>query len=178
MGVPKNPHPVMLFVGMLAGDTVLLDELEGRLEERYGEIFYRSEDRPWNYTTYYQKELGNAIRRRFLFFRDLIAPDRIAAIKHETNELEQCYRREKQGEMLRRINLDPGYLDLPKVVLVSTKDFSHRIYLGSGIYGELTLMNRGGSFQPLPYTYPDYRSEETLHLFNNLRVELASFGRK
>jgi len=178
MGVPKKPHPVMLFIGMLSGEVALLDELQRHLGEKFGPVFYRSEDLPWNYTAYYQKELGDRILRRFLFFRDLIPPDRIASIKLETNRLEQRYLIEKEGESLRRINLDPGYLDLPKVVLVSTKDFSHRIYLSSGIYGELTLTHIGGQFQPLPYTYPDYRAEETVRIFNTLRGGLALLRRK
>jgi len=178
MGVPGTPQPVMLFVGMLSGEVALLEELDRGLQENFGPVLYRSDDLPWNYTAYYRKELGDRIFRRFLFFRDLIPPDRIAGIKLDTNKMEQRYLREEKGELFRRINLDPGYLDLPKVVLVSTKDYSHRLYLSSGIYGELTLTNVGGGFQPLPYTYPDYRAAETVRIFNTLRGELTSLRRK
>ncbi|NOY52616.1 MAG: DUF4416 family protein [Deltaproteobacteria bacterium] len=178
MGVPKDPGPVMLFAGMLSGDPGLMDDVEKNLAEKYGGIHYRSEDLPWNYTTYYRKELGEGIRRRFIFFRDLIVPDEIVGIKLETNRIEGRYLRDEGGEPLRRINLDPGYLDPAKVVLVSTKDFSHRIYLGSGIYGELTLTNIGGVFRPLPYTYPDYRAEETLRIFNSIRGDSVLLRRR
>jgi len=178
MGVPKDPRPVILFVGMLSRDAPLMDEVEGRLALRFGEVFHKSGDLPWDYTTYYRKELGEAILRRFLFFREPIAPDEIAGIKLETNTLEERYLREEGGDRFRRINLDPGYLDAARVILVSTKDFSHRIYLRSGIYAELTLTNVGGSYCPLPYTYPDYRAEETLRIFNSLRGKIPLSLRK
>ncbi|MBI4680026.1 MAG: DUF4416 family protein [Nitrospirae bacterium] len=69
----------------------------------------------------------------------------------------------------RRINLDPGYLDSAKVVLVSTKDFSHRIYLGRGIYGEVTLVYSGKNYQTFPYTYPDFRTQEYFDIFKKAR---------
>lgn len=178
MGVPKTPQPVMLFVGMLSGEPSLLDRLGRDLEEKFGPLLYRSEDFSWNYTAYYKKELGDGLLRRFLFFLDLVPPDRIVGVKLETNRMEERYLRQAPGKSLRRINLDPGYLDLAKVVLVSTKDYSHRIYLTSGIYGELTLTNVGGGFQSLPYTYPDYRAEETVRIFDTLRKELASLRRE
>ena len=38
------------------------------------------------------------------------------------------------------------------------KNFSHRIYLGRGVYGEVTLMFRKGRWEALPWTFPDYAS--------------------
>ncbi|MEF9438066.1 MAG: DUF4416 family protein, partial [Candidatus Mariimomonas ferrooxydans] len=56
-----------------------------------------------------------------------------------------------------------------RVVLVSAKDFSHRVYLGNGIYGEVTLVYSGNAYQILPYTYPDFRNEECHDLFKKAR---------
>lgn len=90
--------------------------------------------------------------------------------KGERGDLKEGGRREFIGEKgRRRINLDPGYLDSAKIVLVSTKDFSHRIYLGNGIYGEVTLIYSGKNYQTLPYTYPDFRTQEYLDIFKKVR---------
>ncbi len=176
MSDPTTPRPVTLFVRMLSGEISLLDALQARLQERFGPLLHRSEDLPWNYTDYYAEELGQAIVRRFLFFRNRIQPDEIAAIKRATNEMERSYVRTQGARMLRRINLDPGYLDTARVVLATTKDYSHRIYLGAGIFAEVTLIYVRGSYRPQTHAYPDYRAPETLALFKQVRSEIAGRG--
>ena len=74
-------------------------------------------------------------------------------------------------EEKRRVNLDPGYLLLSRLVLSTFKDFAHRIYLGRGVFAEVTLIFREGSFRPLPWTYPDYAAPETIALFNKARED-------
>jgi hypothetical protein len=76
--------------------------------------------------------------------------------------------------MRRRINLDPGYLTEAKVVLATTKDYAHRIYLGSGIFAEVALRYKEAakSFVPLEYTYRDYEAAETIRLMNDARGRL------
>jgi hypothetical protein len=110
--------------------------------------------------------MGAGLKRKFVFFKDLIEPGAISGIKLRTIELEDRFLNEKGG---RRINLDPGYLNLAKIVLVSTKDYSHRIYLGNGIYGEVTLVYSGNDYRILPHTYPDFRTEEYREIFRKAR---------
>jgi len=161
-----QPKPVKLFIGMLSSETPLCDELKERLSEIFGPVDLESPLWQWSHTDYYAEEMGENLKRKFVFFQRLINPESIAEIKLRTNELERQYLRENKG---RRINLDPGYLSLANVVLVSTKDFSHRIYLGNGIYGEVTLIYSGKTYQPLPYTYLDFRTEEYIQLFREAR---------
>jgi hypothetical protein len=71
----------------------------------------------------------------------------------------------------RRVNIDPGYVALEHVVLATTKGYSHRLYLGQGIFGDLTLMFHNGGYRPLEWTYPDYASEETTQMFNRWRQQ-------
>lgn len=169
MGKIGRPQPVMLFVGMLSGEIRLLDQVGETLEQAFGPVADQSPDTAWNFTDYYRQELGERIFRRFLFFQDLISPDRLAKIKVRTNGIEENHARSGQEGLLRRINLDPGYLDASKVVLASTKDYSHRIYLGRGIYAETTLTFSRGGFVSLDHTYPDYRSEEVMEIFHRMR---------
>ncbi|RJQ51048.1 MAG: DUF4416 family protein [Nitrospiraceae bacterium] len=161
-----GPHPVKLFVGMLSQDVSLIEHLAETLKSFYGPSDMESPVLPWEHTKYYSKEMGAGLKRKFVFFRDLINPGAVSEMKLKTIELEKQFLNEKGG---RRINLDPGYIDSAKIVLVSTKDFSHRIYLNNGIYGEVTLVYSGKNYQILPYTYPDFRTEEYFEIFRKAR---------
>lgn len=162
----RAPHPVKLFVGMLSQDTALLDQLKDELKGIFGPVDMDSHVWEWGHTDYYSKEMGTGLKRQFIFFRDLIDPGTISDIKLKTIKIEKQNLKEGGG---RRINLDPGYLDSAKIVLVSTKDFSHRVYLGSGIYGEVTLIYSGKDYQMFPFTYPDFRTPEYLEVFREAR---------
>jgi hypothetical protein len=135
------------------------------LEDRCGPLDFLSPVRPFDYTAYYEKEMGAPLFRRWGTFGRLLAPDGLAAMKLLTNGMED--RRRIAGK--RTVNLDPGLLSAERLVLATGKDYSHRIYLGRGIFGDLTLIYSQGSFQPLPWTYPDYRDPDTVALFNILR---------
>ncbi len=174
----SDPKPVKLFIGMLSREIFLFDEIKERLKEIFGPVDLESPVWEWAYTDYYSEEMGSGLKRQFLFFQELINPEAISDIKIKTNELERKYlypstsplsKGGQRGVGRRRINLDPGYLDSAKVVLVSTKDFSHRIYLGGGIYGEVTLIYSGKTYQILPYTYPDFRTQEYFDIFKKAR---------
>ncbi len=166
MGIITEPHTVKLFIGMLSRDIPLFEQLAKRLCTIFGPVDLESPLWPWEHTHYYAEEMGQGLKRKFIFFKTFIHPGSIADIKLKTIELEKEYPNEQGG---RRINLDPGYMDSAKLVLASTKDFSHRIYLKSGIYGEVTLMYSGNNYQFLPYTFPDYRTGEYLDLFIQAR---------
>jgi hypothetical protein len=170
MGVPSEPQPVKLFVALLSGQADLFLEAERELAALFGSVDSASASLPWSLTDYYEKEMGSGLLRGFVSFFPLVPPGEIAQIKLRTQDLEARYQW-REGERLgRRINIDPGYLDRGKVVLTSTKGVAHRIYLGSGIYAEATLLYRKGSFEPFPYTYPDYLWPETLAFFAELRA--------
>ncbi len=166
MGEITDPGPVKLFVGMLSQETSLMEELEHTFSDIFGPLDLESPLWSWEHTKYYQDEMGTGLKRKFIFIKELISPVDIAGIKLLSNELENNYLNGSGG---RRINLDPGYLNAAKLVLVSTKDFSHRVYLDRGIYGEVTLLYSGNMFRSLPYTFPDYRTEEYLQVFKQAR---------
>lgn len=155
-----------LFVGLLTSQLALLLQVYRMLEEKLGSIAISSPVLDFDYTDYYEAEMGAGLKRQFLGFSNLVSPDKLVDIKLFTNDLEQTLAEEGK----RRVNLDPGYLTAAKVVLVTTKDFAHRLYLGRGIYGEVTLLFRHRKFEPLPWAYPDYRSEAYQHFFQELRA--------
>lgn len=166
MGKPGNPKKVLLFIATLFSDREAYYKAIKILEQGFGEIFLESSPAHWNYSDYYTKELGAPIWRRFIFFKNLISEEDIAQIKIQTNEIEQNLSRDGN----RTINLDPGYIGLAKLVLATTKDYSHRIYLKHGIYGEVTLIFKNNSFSPNINTYRDYAQEQYIKLFNLVRA--------
>ena len=165
--VNSKPQPVKLFIGMFSPDVHLLKELKDKLQNIYGPSDMESPMLKWSHTGYYLKEMGKGLKKQFIFFQKLINPETIAEIKLKTIELEKQYLNENNG---RRINIDPGYLDSARIILVSSKDFSHRICLGKGIYGEVTLIYSGNNYQILPYTYPDFRTQKYWDLFKKARA--------
>ena len=152
MSIPQPPRPAKLVIGLLLGRKDPFPDVAAELEIAFGGPDLVSPWMPFDYTTYYEKEMGAGLLRRVLAFRTLIAQDRLAEIKLATNAMEQA--RAVGGR--RRVNIDPGYLLLERFVLATGKNYSHRIYLGQGIYADLTLIYHHGSFHALPWTYPDY----------------------
>jgi hypothetical protein len=145
----------------------LVQEAVATLEQEFGGLALRGDIRPFDRTRYYEKEMGSNLVRLFAVFRTLVEPDRLPSIKLWSNELEKQFALERR----RRVNLDPGYVAAERIVLVTGKNFTHRIYLGQGIYADLTLLFHQKSFHALPWTYPDYADPEIIGFMNNLRRE-------
>jgi Domain of unknown function (DUF4416) len=165
MSVPQTPRPAKLVIGIFTKETSLIDNLVPALASRFGRFDLVSPLLPFNYTTYYESEMGSPLVRRMFAFKQLIEQGDLAGVKNATNEIEQGY---SQSEN-RLVNIDPGYLLQERFVLASGKNFSHRIYIGAGIYADLTLIYQKGSFQKLPWTYPDYTDHSMLNFLGQVR---------
>lgn len=152
-------------VGLIFHSDEILKKTEAILIRRFGSIDYQSPVMDFGHTDYYREEFGPDLKRKFLSFKKPIRPQDLAKIKIITNKLEQ--KLALKGR--RRINIDPGYLDMAKLVLASTKDYTHRIYLAKGIYAEITLFYENKSFRAWTWTYPDYQSALYLAVFNRIR---------
>jgi hypothetical protein len=166
MSLPRSPRAAKLVMSFLYRDEAPLAETLAAADEKYGPVDFLSEPLPFEFTAYYEREMGKNLKRRLAGFRPLIFPQQLPEIKHWANAREDRHRDEKGG---RRINIDPGYIASAKFILATAKDYSHRIYLGDGIYGDLTLMFQKGSFRTLPWTYPDYGSPPLIDLVTLLR---------
>jgi hypothetical protein len=173
MGKPRPARSVKLLVGLLGSDPDLLRRARQLLVRRFGPVDCESDFWPFDQTDYYQDEMGPRLQRWFLGFAEPIPPDRLAEIKHETNAIEEAMAADcALLDIPRPVNIDPGYIDLTRLVLATTKDRGHRIYLGHGIYAEVTLLYAQGAWQVLPWTYPDYRRAEYHVFFSRLRERL------
>ncbi len=169
---PKKAEKVKLFASLLSGEPELIEEAMERLSERFGTIDYLSPLMPFEHTDYYHKEMGGGLLRRIASYQSLIEPDELSTIKLLTNSLEEAF---LADDGRRRINIDPGYLALDKVVLASCKNYSHRIYLGGGVYGEVALRYSASSkeYRAFEWTYPDYRESTMRGLFGEIRRRYA-----
>lgn len=165
MGTVHIPHDVLLFCSILYSDDAPLDSTLASLKASFGEFVYQSEPMPFGFTSYYEEELGSPLKRILLAFDTLVPRDCLPAVKIRTNEIEI----ENIREGKRTVNLDPGILSLENVSLATTKPYSHRIYLGAGIWAEITLIFRNKSYQALEWTYPDYASKDLIRIFHDLR---------
>ena len=165
MSLPQKPGPAKLVISVLMNGKHLLDPLISKLTSKFGPVDMLSEWFPFDFTTYYEHEMGTPLIRRMLAFEELIQQTALPEIKAFTNKLEL----DNAGDRRRSINIDPGYLLLERFVLATGKNFTHRIYLGQGIYADLTLLFQQGDFQPLPWTYPDYSAENMLVFLRKVR---------
>ena len=165
MGKILKTNPVKLISGLIFKEQNSLNQAKTALTKNFCEIDFQSQVIAFNYTDYYEKEFGQGLKRVFLSFKKLIQPEELSKIKVLSNKIEKKLSKDNK----RLINLDPGYIDLAKLVLASTKDYSHRIYLKNGIFAEITLVFKGKSFSQQEWTYPDYKTKEYKEIFNKIR---------
>jgi Domain of unknown function (DUF4416) len=175
MGTPTPPQPVKLLVAILSADPQLFAPAVDYLQQSYGPIDLQSAIFPWNTTDYYREEMGENLLRQFVTFARLISPEELVHLKLATNNVELAFAATSSS---RRVNLDPGYLDATKLVLASTKNQAHRLYLSQGIYAEVTLLYHHGAFHPFLYTYTDYRWPETHAFLRQARTQYLEQLRK
>jgi len=169
MGTIKETPPVKVFCGLITGDESLVPEVRTALAE-FGDIAGEAGPIPFAFTDYYEREMGRNLQRWFFSFGRLVSLERIGDLKRRTNEIEAAFA--NRGGVARPVNLDPGYLTPAKMVLFSTKDYAHRLYLADGIHAEVTMLYDKGDFVALPWTYPDYQSPEYLVFFRTMRERL------
>lgn len=165
MSTPGPAMPVNPVVSMILARQDLGPVLVARLAEFFGPPDLVGPWWPFDTTTYYAPEMGPNLGRRLVAFLHLADPARLPAWKAVSHEVEHAF--SLGGRRL--ANLDPGYVAKERVVLATGKNYSHRIYLDQGIYGDLTLIYRQGSFRALPWTYPDYAQGDLPALLGQVR---------
>ena len=165
MGTAGTFTPEKLVMGILSS-LPSIEEVVALLVEEWGPLDCRSRPIPFEFTHYYDAEMGGPIQRTFLSFERLVDPSCLPAVKQRTNVLENRF---SDGSR-RRVNLDPGLVALSRFTLATTKESAHRVPLSGGIYVEVTLLYGKGSFHPLEWTYPDFRSPTYLAVLNEIRA--------
>lgn len=172
MGQPTDPTPVLPLLAAFSRHEDALAWARDRATAAWGPIALESPAFPFQQTSYYDATMGPGLRKTFYAFARPANPAALVEWKLASNAWEQEYAAAAAHEEPRPLNLDPGYLTLGKLVLASTKDFAHRIYLDRGIYAEITLYYRKRQWQHHAWTFPDYRSDEYHEFFSQCREYL------
>ncbi len=168
----NDPKPVKLIIGILASNHHCLHTAADSLSDKFGKVDLSSEVWPFTQTDYYKEQTGPRILRQFVSIKRLIEPGLLAKIKRRTNKLEQKLAKKLALPLTRPVNLDPGIIEPSKLVLATTKNFSHRIYIGKKMYAEVTLIFDKGSWRPQAYTFPDYKQQCYFDFFDKVRTQL------
>ncbi len=173
MGQVK-PYPLVKYIcAITIADKTLWEKVQVQLTDLLSPFDLMTDWFPFNYTEYYTPEMGPGLEKRLVSFRELSLAEHLPAIKLATNQIEE----QLSLEGKRRVNLDPGYLTASRLVLATTKDYAHRVYLGQGIFGDVHLRFRGGQYEPLEWTYPDYREPFVRQFLKDVRdVYLTQLG--
>ena len=165
MSIPQPPESAKLVVSLFLKEKDIIADVAKDLSKKFGPVDMVSSWFPFDYTEYYETEMGSPLFRRIFAFQNLIKQCALAEIKLATNDIEHKYSKRDK----RRVNLDPGYMIKSRFVLATGKNYSHRIYIGKGIYADLTLIYTKGLFQKLPWTYPDYADKIMINYLNLVR---------
>jgi len=170
-----SPAPVQLLAGIIMNPAVRVESVKAILEEAWGPIEDESPAWPFDFTDYYEAEMGKGLVRKFFTWRGLRELEGLHRLKIESNEIERRIAAQSPAAVARPVNIDPGYICHSKLVLFTTKDFAHRIYIANGIFAEVTLEWRDGRLRPHPWTFPDYRTEKYIAFLSDVR---AAYARK
>ena len=169
MSKPEKPQPVLFFTGLLFDRTIPFEDIEEELKSNFGEIDLIMDPVEFRWTEYYTPEMGEKLLRTWVSFEKLIMPDELIEKKHIAYEIEKSW---ANDGFKRRINIDPGIMTPAKLILSTFKDFSHMIFLGDGVYAEVTLLFSGGDFKSLQWSFADYRDIENQKFFHLMRNSL------
>jgi len=175
---PDGTPRVLLLLPAFSCYPEALDWAREKAEQQFGPVALASERFPFVETTYYHAAMGEDLQKCFLVFERLIDPATLPAIKRMTIAWEEEYRAMTDHPVDRPLNLDPGYITEAKVVLATTKNRDHRIYLSDGIFAEVTLFYRGKRWQSREWTYRNYQRDDYQRFFTECRNYLRRCKRE
>jgi hypothetical protein len=165
----QKASPGRLVISIVHSSRDALADALTQLERRFGRVQCETIDIPHANGEEYREEMGDSLQRRFFSFENLIQRDSLVEVK------EFCHRVESQlGDHIhdytfRTVNVDPMLVTPANLVLASHREFNHRIYLGSGVFGEVCLIWSRGKYCRLPWTDPDFCHDEAIDFFVRVR---------
>jgi hypothetical protein len=173
MGSVKHYPPCLQIIAAFSREESVLEWLWKRVVEQRSPIALLSPIYPFVESMYYRSTMGDELKKQFAVLVDWYDPANLSADKLGMDAWERELSGSNSFQVQRPVNIDPGYMSLTKLVLASTKNREHRIYLRDGIYAEVTLAFREQQWQPMPWTYPDYQRPDFRVFFLDARKHLA-----
>ncbi len=173
MPTTTDPTPIgALICATMAPSSELLDEVGESLENHFGPAQRSSATYPFDYTNYYEEEMGPGLLKRLTWFGQPVKLSLLAEAKIQTMMVESTYASPSQSGPQRRVNADPGLLTIDSLVLATTKHSGHRICIAESLYAEVTLLYEKGRYAAMPWTYMDYRNDAVQDFLSEVRKEL------
>ena len=167
MSVIREVLRVKPVCGVMFQPEIDLIQIIQELQSVTGTVDEQSDIFDFSFSDYYKEEMGPGLKKIFLSFHSLVDPGTLPRMKLRTNEIETRW--SETGK--RKVNLDPGYITGAKLILASTKDFAHRVFIGDGIYGDVQLRFIHNRFHANEWTYPDYQTGLALSFFQGVRAK-------
>ncbi len=178
MGSIAQPESVLRIAAIFSRHADALQWATEKCAVAWGGIALESDPLPFEFTSYYESSMGAGLLKKLVAFEPLTDPAEVVEAKLASNRWEQEFAAARDLEEPRPVNIDPGYISQAKLVLATTKDRDHRIYLRDGIYAEVTLHYQRGGWKSHPWTYADYQTKEYADFFTRCRNHLREKLRK
>lgn len=162
-----KPFPkAKLFCGIIYNNKTDLDSCINLLKEKYGSLESETLEYDFNFTDYYESEMGKELKKIIIIFKKLIDPAKISNIKLNTNEIENKLLKNNQ----RTINIDPGYFTKQQIILPSVKPSPYKAYLNKGVYSHIVLIfKRDGTIISFNHTFPDFKISSVQEFFKKVK---------
>ena len=180
MSATRFIEPVVRFCAVITRHDAARQWAVARSGRPLGHATIRSPEIPFEAGGYYTPSMGSGLQKSLIAVADFTDPGGLADWKNETNQWEQEYTESSQHEEERPLNLDPGYMTQAKLVLATTKDRDHRLYLRDGMFAEVTLTYVGQSMaaSPLDLSVLSHRRGREICQSMPSRPEATSQGNK
>ena len=174
LDIDDTDRRVTAICAVMARDPTWIDDALGDLANLLGPILTRGLLYRFDFTSYYEAEMGAGQHKQLVAFEPLQKPERLAHLKTQTLDIERRWATSVQGQLQRRVNIDPGLVSESSLILATTKYGRHRIAIAPGLYAEITLLFEKGRYAPMPWTYEDYKSEERQAFLLEIRADLLA----
>lgn len=172
----RDADPVALLAAVMAPDAAGLARASRSLTRRLGPIRDCSPAYAFDFTTYYEAEMGPGLVKQLIWFERPVGSEELAWIKRATMVVEHNMAIPGEGGLERRANIDPGLVSADSLVLATTKYAGHRICIARGLWAEITLRYEKGQYAPLAWTYADYCTETVQAFLQTIRRHLLRRG--
>ena len=164
-----EPPPGRLIISVINSSRDALADAVKALERKFGRVECETADIPCVNVECYQEEMGTDLSRRLFSFESPVPRAALAEIKQACARIEPMFADRMQDFYFRTVNIDPGILVPDNLVMTSSHERKHRVYLGHGVFAEVCLIHVNGHFSRLPWTHPDLCHPEAIELLNRVR---------
>ena len=164
----QTPPPGRVVVSIIYSSIDALADALRQLERQFGRVVCETLEIPYSGNKY-AEEMGHNLQRRFYSFNRQFDRDKLPSIKTSCDRIERQFGDRVDDYTFRTVNIDPGMLTPDNLIMASHREYNHRLYLGEGTFGELTLVWAKGRFVRLPWTGPDFCQQEAIDFFERVR---------